>query len=90
MTDHGIEYRGTSNRKDRDYVADGLTTIVPSPRMDEAKDFILDNVENGMEVSELEKMAKAAGISQETLKNARAELKKEKLLRVKPVGFGKV
>ena len=89
VTDKGIEFRGTSNRKDRDYVSDGLTTSAPSPRMDEAREFILDNLEDGMEVAELERIAKAAGISPDTLKNARATLKKEKLISIRPIGFGK-
>ena len=51
-------------------------------------DFILENVDGSIEVGELEKMAKAAGITQETLRNARAELKKQKRIRVSSVGFG--
>lgn len=88
VSEHGIEFRGTSKKKDRDYVAEGVANPVPSPKLDEAKDFILENVEDCIEVGELEKMAKAAGIAKGTLENARAELKKEKLIRIKPVGFG--
>lgn len=88
VTDKGIEFRGTTKKKDKDYVAEGTTINTPSPKLDEAKDFILDNVEDFIEIGELEKMAKAAGISQDTLKTARAELKKEKLVTVKPMGFG--
>lgn len=84
----GIEYKGTSNRKDRDYMADGYTTPVSTPRLDEAKEFILENLTDGMEVKELETMAKSAGISLETLKNARAELKKDKRIKLKSIGFG--
>ena len=90
VTNTGIEFKGTSNKKDRDYVAEGVTITVTSPKLDEAKDFILENVDkNGVEVSELEKIAKAAGITQETLRNARAELKKDGQIRVKGLGFGK-
>ena len=89
VTDSGIVYKGTSKRKDRDYMADNLSVVVPTPRLDEAKDFILENIEDGMEVSELEHLAKAAGISQDTLKNARAILKKEKKIQVRAIGFGK-
>ena len=88
VTDTGIEYKGTSKKKDRDYVLDGTTTATPTPKLDEAKDFILENVDNFIEVGELEKIAKAAGISKGTLENARAVLKKEKLITVKSVGFG--
>ena len=89
VTDSGIVFKGTSKKKDRDYVAEGGTTSVPSPKLDEARDFILENAVKDIEVSELEKMAKAAGISQETLRNARAELKKDKKIRVYSFGFGK-
>lgn len=89
VTDSGIEFKGTSKKKDRDYVAEGGNVSAPSPKLDEARDFILENVEDYIEVGELEKMAKAAGITQETLRNARAELKKEKLIKVVSRGFGK-
>ena len=85
----GVIFKGTSKKKDRDYVAEGTVSAAPSPRLDEAMDFILENVEGSIEVKELEQMAKSAGISQDTLKNARAELKKEKRIRVFSVGFGK-
>lgn len=89
VTDAGIEFRGTSRRKDRDYMADNISVTVPSPKMDEARDFILENIESGMEVSELEKMAKAAGITTSTLRDAKAELKKEKRISIRSIGFGK-
>lgn len=89
VTDTGIEFKGTSNKKDRDYVAEGAVISTPSPKLDEAKDFIIENVENYMEVGELEKIAKAAGIAKGTLENARAALKKENIIRVKSMGFGK-
>lgn len=88
VTDAGIEYKGTSKKKDRDYVAEGVTVAAPTPKLDEAKDFILENVDGFIEVGELEKMAKAAGISKGTLENARAALKKEKLVTVRSQGFG--
>lgn len=88
VTDSGIEFKGTSKKKDRDYVSEGTVSTAPSPKLDEAIDFILENVDGSIEVGELEKMAKAAGITLETLRNARAELKKEKRIRVSSSGFG--
>lgn len=88
VTDAGIEYKGTSKKKDRDYVAEGGTTAAPSPRLDEAMDFIIENVDNCIEISELEKLAKAAGIAAHTLKDARAVLKKEGKIRIGTLGFG--
>lgn len=89
VTDTGIEFKGTTNRKDRDYVADGTVTSAPTPKLDEARDFILENVDGCIEVGELEKMAKAAGIAKGTLENARASLKRDKLVTIKSIGFGK-
>ena len=89
VTDDGIEFKGTSRRKDRDYMADSISTPAPTPRLDEATEFILDNVpEEGIEVSELEKMAKAAGIAPNTLKDARAQMKKDKRIKQSGIGFG--
>ena len=90
VTDEGgIEFKGTSKRKDRDYMADSISTPVPTPRLDEAKEFILENIEDGIEVGEIEKMAKAAGITVDTLRNAKAMLLKENRIKVKATGFGK-
>ena len=89
VTDSGIEYRGTSKKKDRDYMAEGVAITALTPKLDEARDFILENVDGSIEVGELEKMAKAAGISKGTLENARASLKKDKLIRIRSIGFGK-
>lgn len=89
VTDTGIEYKGTSNRKDRDYMADNIALPAPTPRLEEAKEFILENIDTLIEVGELERTAKAAGIAPDTLKNARAELKKEGQIKIVGRGFGK-
>lgn len=88
VTDSGVEFKGTSKKKDRDYVAEGAVTTAATPRLDEAMDFILDNVEDKIEVTELEKLAKAAGIASHTLKDARAVLKKQKKILIRSQGFG--
>lgn len=88
VSDSGIEFKGTSKKKDRDYVAEGTVTTAATPRLDEAMDFILDNVEDKIEVTELEKLAKAAGIASHTLKDARAVLKKQKKIIIRSQGFG--
>lgn len=89
VTGKGIEFKGTSKKKDRDYVAEGVTVSNPTPKLDEARDFILENVDGSIEVGELERMAKSAGISKGTLENARASLKKDKLISIRSIGFGK-
>ena len=89
LSDKGIQFEGTSKRKDRDYMADSIVAPAPTPKLDEARDFILENIEDGMEVGELEKMAKAAGITLGTIQNARAILKKDNRIKIKQTGFGK-
>ena len=89
LSDNGIKFEGTSRRKDRDYMADNIAAPATTPKLDEARDFILENIEDGMEVGELERMAKAAGITLGTIQNARAVLKKDNKIKVKPTGFGK-
>lgn len=89
VNDDGVEFKGTSKRKDRDYMSDNISSPAPTPRLDEAKEFILENIEDGMEVKELEAMAKRAGITQATLRDAKAILKKEKRIKISSIGFGK-
>ena len=90
VTDEGgIEFKGTSKRKDRDYMSDNISTPAPTPRLDEAKEFILENIEDGMEIGELEQMAKAAGITQATLRDAKAILNKDNKIKIRATGFGK-
>lgn len=88
VSDDGVEFKGTSKRKDRDYMSDNISSPAPTPRLDEAKDFILENIDKEIEVKELEQLAKAAGIASDTLKNARAVLKKEKRINVISIGYG--
>ena len=52
-------------------------------------DFIIENIEDGMEVAELEQMAKGAGITLSTLREAKAKLKKDNRILISGIGFGK-
>lgn len=89
LSDDGIEFVGTSRRKDRDYMADIISSPAPTPKLDEAIDFIIENIEDGMEVAELEQMAKGAGITLSTLREAKAKLKKDNRILISGIGFGK-
>lgn len=89
VTDSGIEYKGTSKKKDRDYMAEGIVSgMGMGPKQEEAKSFIIENLEDGMEISKLEALAKDAGISQSTLRDARAALVTDKRIKVVNTGFG--
>lgn len=74
-----IMYKGISDKKDRDYVSENRYTRQEMPRQDEAKEFIISFLKDGKkDVKDLESMAKAEGISLNSLKAAKAALKKEK------------
>lgn len=93
VTDEGVVFKGTSNRKDADYIADGMIShTVASPKEDEAKEFILDYLsgieERKSEINKLTIAGKAAGIKEHVLDNARAELVKAKIIERKAYGFG--
>lgn len=89
VTDSGIEYKGTSKKKDRDYMAEGIVSgMGMGPKQEEAKSFIIENLEDGMEIYKLEALAKDAGISQSTLRDARAALVTDKRIKVVNTGFG--
>lgn len=92
INDDGVVFEGTSNRRDADYIADGVTVTQSSPKLDEAREFILEYLagcENRIcEINNLNIAGKAAGISQHTLDDARASLKKDKLIDRKTMGYG--
>lgn len=83
-----VEFRGTTWRRDRDYMAESQI-VFSSPRKDEAKEFILDQLQDGNrhEIRAIEEAAKAAGIAKSTLEDARAELVKDKKIKREKAGF---
>lgn len=80
-----------STKRDRDFVQAEVREKNIRPAMEEAKEFILDTLEEQkqMEVSELDGLAKANGISDNALKNAKSSLKKEGLTKTWGIGYGK-
>ncbi len=80
-----------SSKKDRDFVQAEVREKNIRPVMEEAKEFILDTLEGQkqMEVSDLDGLAKANGISENALKNAKANLKKEGLTKTWGLGYAK-
>ena len=61
-----------------------------APALEDAKMFIVDTLKDQkqMEVSELDGLAKASGISTNALKNAKAALKSEKAIHTWGTGNG--
>ena len=90
IADDVIEIKGKTQQKDKDFVDKHIYNTRQAPRLEEAKEFICDFLKDGeKETAELDGMAKAAGITRETLKNAKAELSKNKQIKYHAIGFGK-
>lgn len=84
-----IENKGYSDKKDREFVGENSVMNCQQPQREDAKQFIIDFLTNGeQEVAELDAMAKAQSISGHTLKNAKAELKKEGRIVYRNRGYG--
>ncbi|MCD8371235.1 MAG: AAA family ATPase [Clostridiales bacterium] len=77
IEDEIIQFKGNTDKKDKDFVTERNFETRQKPAMDEAKEFILNFLQDGEKVvSELDQAAGAIGISGGTLKRAKAELKK--------------
>lgn len=87
--DNKIAFMGLTSKKDRDFQCDMQVTR-SSPKKDEAKNFILDilNDEGKIEINQIDTRAKAAGITSSTVSEARAELISEGFIKRKSEGFG--
>lgn len=82
-------FKSYTDKKDRDYVMAESRERSVAPALEDAKIFILDTLreQKQMEVSELDGLAKASGISTNALKNAKAALKKDKEIHTWSIGF---
>lgn len=90
LNDKGIPiFKAYTDKKDRDYVMAESREKSIAPALEDAKIFILDTLKDQkqMEISELDGLAKASGISSNALKNAKAALKKDKVIHTWSVGF---
>lgn len=79
-----------TDMRDREYVINEVHQRNARPSSDYAKDFILDTLHDHggqMEVSELDGLSKALGISEHSVKDAKTSLKKEGSIRIWSVGF---
>ena len=90
IDDEVVCLKGYTKKKDKDFVTEVDYTTRQAPQREEAKEFILDFLKDGeKEVSELDAMAKAQSISANSLKNAKADLKKEHQIKYRTVSLGK-
>ena len=78
-----------SAKKDKDFIQADAHEKNIRPVVEDAKDFIIDTLkERGqMEVSELDELAKVTGISKDSLKHAKTELKSSHVTHTWSVGF---
>lgn len=82
------EYKGLSDKKDKDFVTAAAQAVKQAPARDEAKEFILDFLKDGEKpVAELDEMATALGVSKNTLGRAKTELKQENKIKMWSRGF---
>lgn len=85
-----IEFEGYSDKKDKDFVTAAQAATYQAPARADAKAFILDYLKDGeKETADLDGMMKAQGISGKTLERAKADLKKEGLIKYFNRGYGK-
>jgi archaellum biogenesis ATPase FlaH/DNA-binding transcriptional ArsR family regulator len=83
-----VEYQGTSDKHDKDYMQENGKMVRAAPARDEAKQIILKLLEDGNEhkVSEIDEALKAQGVTFATLKRSKSELKKDGLIEYRVEG----
>ena len=84
-------FKSFSGKKDRDFITEDSWRKNAAPAAEEAKEFILAslNEHKQMEVSELDELAKAEGISKNALKDAKSALRKDGATHTWSIGYGK-
>lgn len=78
-----------TNKKDKDFIQEDSRRRNIKPIVEDAKEVIIDILREHkqLEVSEFDGLVKACGISAHSLKDAKAELRKEGIIKVWSVGF---
>lgn len=85
-------FKSYTTKKDKDFILeDSKIKKNDTSASDLAKDFIISTLceHKQMEVKELDELAKVSGISTHALKDAKAELNKEKQVHTWSIGYGK-
>lgn len=89
IEDEVVVFKGTTTKRDREFVTEEVFNTRQKPQRDEAKEFILDFLKDGeKEVSELDEMAAAMSISRNALKNAKTDLKRDGKIKTWSIGYG--
>ncbi|RGV96539.1 hypothetical protein DWV97_08045 [Ruminococcus sp. AF14-10] len=89
INDGKIETKGYTTKKDREFVSESTYNVKQAPAKEAAKEFIIESLQEGQkEASELNELAQILGISKSAMREAKAELKKEQIIKMKSAGFG--
>ena len=90
IADEVVQFKSYTEKKDKDFVTEIDYNSRQAPQKEEAKEFILDFLQDGeKEVSELDETAAATSISKNALKNAKADLKKAGKIKIWSIGYEK-
>lgn len=92
LRDGGVPvFKAYTNKKDRDFVLADAKEKSIRPKLEDAKDFIMDTLQEHKQLSskELNELATACGISDHSMKDAKAELRKDGQIHIWSVGRGK-
>lgn len=92
IDDGAVTFRGTTKKKDRDFMIKKTYERKNKGAKDEAKEFILEQLQEhggSMENKDLLEYAKACGYSQTTVDRAKKDLKKDNLISIDVNGKGK-
>ena len=89
INDGKIETKGYTTKRDREFVSESTYNVKQAPAKEAAKEFIIESLQEGQkEASELNELAQILGISKSAMREAKAELKKEQIIKMKSAGFG--
>ena len=90
ITDNGIEYAGTTSKKESDFIREQFVQKGDSPQRQNAKECIRDALEAGdVEAAELKKSVCAAGVSSNAYTVALKQMVNEKAVHRKVISGGK-
>jgi len=89
VDENGVQFKGTSDKHDREYVAENAEVVRSSPARNAAKESIMSVLSSGQEVktSDLDEVILSQGVSFRTLARAKTELKREGKIRFRCEGF---
>ena len=90
--DDGVPiFKSYSNKKDKEFILEDSKLKQIIPAREEAKEFILDTLDEQkqMEISELDELALTEGFTKHSIKDAKAELRKENKIHIWSIGYGK-